>query len=208
MNPRAGYGSSMIGPGRWSRYPRLGADDAASAAASAAAPAGSVSALCHAMESQGCTINQPDWAKCNIGPGVQLPQEQLFPLPLASTTGVNVFTAGGPTVITLTARPQKPFRGERPVSMVTRIAAATGSTVAGVVPVIRGGIRVGTAPQVASANDMPLEFLDRSSFGVRQMLMAAEPGIDINVDIALVGPALATGDSITVFLTIFGSVFG
>jgi len=54
---------------------------------------------------------------------------------------------------------------------------------------------------------MPLEFLDRTSFGVRMVFAPAEPGIDINVDIQLVGPALGAGETITVFMSIWGSTY-
>ena len=74
-------------------------------------------------------------------------------------------------------------------------------------PVIRGAIRVGTDPQAAQIADQPLEFFDRTSFGVRMVFAPAEPGIDIEVDVALVGPALGAGETITVFFTVWGSTW-
>lgn len=154
-------------------------------------------AICDAM------CETPEWRKRQIAPGVQAPCDDLYPLPMVSQSGTPTFIAGGPTLITLFARPQKPFRGERPVSIVTRVGAGA----AAIVPVIRGAIRVGTDPQAAQIADMPLEFLDRSSFGVRMVFAPAEPGIDIMADIQLVGPALGAGETITVFLSIWGSTY-
>jgi hypothetical protein len=181
----------MVGRGRGGAgyYPMMGADD----------PAGRSAALCAALEA----CDMPDWRKRQIAPGVQAPCEDLYPLPFAPNLGTPTFVNGGPTSITLSARPQKPFRGERPVSIVTR----SGASAAAIVPVIRGAIRVGTDPQAAQIADMPLEFLDRTSFGVRQIFAPAEPGIDITLDVALVGGALAAGDTITIFFTVFGSTY-
>jgi hypothetical protein len=156
-------------------------------------------ALCDAI--QDCGV--PPWRKREIAPGLQAPCDDLYPLPFRPIAGTPTFISGGPTLITLTARPQKPFRGERPVAIVTRVGAGA----AAVVPVIRGGIRVGTDPQVAQVSDMPLEFLDRASFGVRMQFTPSGAGIDIEADIALVGPALGAGETITVFLSVFGSTW-
>jgi len=156
-------------------------------------------AICDAMKECGV----PAWRKRQVAPGLQAPCEDLYPLPFRPVAGTPTFIAGGPTLITLTARPQKPFRGERPVSIVTRVGAGA----AAVVPVIRGAIRVGTDPQAAQISDMPLEFLDRTSFGVRMVFTPAEAGIDLEADIQLVGPALGAGDTITVFLSVFGSTW-
>lgn len=156
-------------------------------------------ALCDAI--QDCGV--PAWRKRQITPGLAAPCDDLYPLPFRPVAGTPTFVAGGPTLITLTSRPQKPFRGERPVAIVTRVGAGA----AAIVPVIRGGIRVGTDPQVAQVADMPLEFLDRASFGVRMMFQPAGEGIDIEADIALVGPALGAGETITVFLSVFGSTW-
>lgn len=194
-NPRGGYTTSMVGRGRG--YPMMGADAALQAAADQGDPR--AQALCDAM--RGCGI--PEWRNRQIAPGVQAPCDDLYPLPLQPVAGTPTFISGGPTLITLTGRPQKPFRGERPVSIVTRVGAGA----AAIVPVIRGAIRVGTDPQAAQIADMPVEFLDRTSFGVRMVFAPAEPGIDINVDIQLVGPALGAGETITVFMSIWGSTW-
>jgi hypothetical protein len=183
----------MVGRGR----PMMGAD----ADLQAAADAGDLraQALCAAMRDCGV----PEWRNRQIAPGVQAPCDDLYPLPMQPLAGTPTFISGGPTLITLTARPQKPFRGERPVSLVTRVGAGA----AAIVPVIRGAIRVGTDPQAAQIADQPLEFLDRTSFGVRFVMAPAEPGIDITADIQLVGPPLGAGETITVFMSIWGSTW-
>lgn len=191
---RAGYQAAMVGRGRYA--PMMGAQDILDAAA-AGDPRSQ--ALCDAI--QDCGV--PPWRKRQIAPGIQAPCDDLYPLPFKPLGGTPTFVAAGPTLITLTARPQKPFRGERPVAIVTRVGAGA----AGIVPVIRGGIRVGTDPQVAQVADMPLEFLDRTSFGVRMQFAPAEAALDIEADIALVGPALGAGETITIFLAVFGSTW-
>lgn len=155
-------------------------------------------ALCDALK--GCGV--PPWRNRQVAPGVQAPCDDLYPLPFRPVAGTPTFVAGGPTTITLAARPQKPFRGERPVSLVTRVGATLAT-----VPLIRGAIRVGTDPQAAQIADQPLEFFDRTSFGVRMVFAPAEPGIDIEMDIALFGPALAAGETISVFVTVWGSTW-
>lgn len=186
----------MVGRGR--RGNVMGQADAAlQDAADAGDPR--AQALCDALK--GCP--PPRWHARQIAPGVQAPCDDLYPLPFRPIAGTPTFIAGGPTTITLNARPQKPFRGERPVSIVTRVGAGA----AGIVPVIRGAIRVGTDPQAAQIADQPLEFFDRTSFGVRMVFAPAEPGIDIDVDVALVGPALGVGESITIFFTVWGSTW-
>lgn len=162
-------------------------------------PAAREQALCDALEDCGV----PDWRRRQIAPGVQAPCDDLYPLPFRPVSGTPTFVAAGPTLITFTARPQKPFRGERPVALVTRVGAGA----AAIVPVIRGGIRVGTDPQVGQISDQPIEFFDRSSFGVRMVFAPAEPGIDIELDVQLIGPALGAAETITVFFTVWGSTW-
>ena len=189
---RNGYQAEMVGRGRFNNV--MGQlMEAANAGDSRAAE------LCRAIEQCGV----PQWRNRQIAPGVQAPCDDLFPLPLKPVAGTPTFVAGGPTTITFTGSVQKPFRGERPFSIVSRV----GATAATIVPVIRGGIRVGVDPQVAQVADMPVEFLDRTSFGVRMLMTPCEPGVDVEVDIALVGPALAGADTITVFLAVFGSTW-
>jgi len=191
-----GYQAAMVGRGRHRPMMGAAAEDVLAAAENGDPRA---QALCDAIRDCGV----PKWRNRQIAPGIQAPCDDLYPLPFRPLAGTPTFIAGGPTQITLTARPQKPFRGERPVSIVTRVGAGA----AGIVPVIRGGIRVGVNPQLAQVADMPIEFLDRTSFGVRQEFMPAEPGIDIELDVALVGPALGAGETITVFFTVFGSTW-
>lgn len=192
---RGGYQSAMVGRGR--RHFRGDVVGQLEAAAEQGDPR--AQALCAAIEDCGV----PPWRKRQVAPGIQAPCDDLYPLPFRPVAGTPTFVSGGPTLITLTARPQKPFRGERPVSLVTRVGAGA----AGIVPVIRGGIRVGTAPQLAQIADQPIEFFDRTSFGVRMVFAPAEPGIDIEVDVQLVGPALGVAETITVFLTVWGSTW-
>ena len=154
-------------------------------------------ALCNAL----CA--PPDWRERQIAPGIQAPCDDLYPLPLAPRDGNPTFINAGVTNKIFEARPQKPFRGERVAVILNRVGAGA----AGITPVITGGILVGTDPQVAQINDMPLEHFVGNAFGVRMVMAPSEPGIDIQVRIQLVGPALAVGETITVFISIFGSTW-
>ena len=80
-----------------------------------------------------------------------------------------------------------------------------GASAANIIPVIRGGITVGVDPQVAQKADQPLEQFTANAFGARMQMVPADPGVEITADIVLVGGALAVGDTLTVFLSIFGS---
>jgi hypothetical protein len=199
----------MIGPSRSRLYKpvgagihRIGADEAADALATAAA-AGDQTAqeMCAAIQRAGCA--PPTWRMRQLAPGVHAPCEDLYPLPFRPEDGNPTFYAGGPTTKRLIARPQKPFRGERPVAIVVR----NGPSAQSIVPVIRGGIRVGTDVQVAQIADQPLEFFDRQSFGVRMIMSPAQPGVDIDLDVDLVGGTLAAPDTITVFFTVWGATW-
>jgi hypothetical protein len=192
---RNGYQAAMVGRGGRHRGYRGDVMGQLEAAAEEGDPR--AMAICKAIENCG----EPAWRKRVIAPGVNAPCDDLYPLPMRPVGGVRTFLPAGLTVITFTARPQKPFRGERPVSIVRQIGAA------GTTAVIRGGFRVGTDPQVAQISDQPVEDFDRTSFGVRMVMSPAQGGIDIEADVALEGPALVAGESIAVFLTIWGSTW-
>jgi hypothetical protein len=156
-------------------------------------------ALCKALNQ--CDV--PGWRQRQIAPGVSVPCDDLVPLPLRPVAGTPTFVAGGPTTISLTGNTQKAFRGERPMAFVLRVGASAATAV----PLIRGGIRVGVDPQVAQIADQPLENFTPAAFGARMVMSPADPGIDHDVDIFLFGPALAAGDTVSIFFTIFGSIW-
>ena len=198
QSDRETYQAAMVGRSRGPRGMSVGQAVADIQAAAAQGDPGA-QAICKALS--GCNV--PEWRGRQIAPGVQAPCDDLYPLNFTSADGSPTFVAGGPTTKILTARPQKPWRGERPVSIVTRV----GATAAGIVPVIVSGILVGTDPQVAQVSDQPLEMFAQNSFGVRMVMAPAEPGIDITVRIQLNGPALAGTDTVSVYLSIWGSTW-
>lgn len=195
---RGGYQAAMVGRGR-NRGGAMIGQAMADIQDAAAAGDPRAQAICDSLKA--CSV--PEWRTRQIAPGIQAPCDDLYPLPFTSQDGSPTFVAGGVTTKILVARPQKPWRGERPVSLVTRV----GATATPIVPVISGGILVGTDPQLAQVADQPLEFFDRTSFGVRMVMAPAEPGIDITVRVSLVGGTLTLTDTITVFLTIWGSTW-
>jgi hypothetical protein len=189
----------MVGRGYGPAH-MMGADAATAALQTAAAQGDPrAQAICQAIQQAGC--GPPAWRDRQIAPGVQVPCDDLVPLPLTPVLGTPTFVNGGPTIITLTGKTQKPFRGERPMANVLRV----GASAANIIPVIRGGITVGVDPQVAQKADQPLEQFTANAFGARMQMVPADPGVEITADIVLVGGALAVGDTLTVFLSIFGS---
>jgi len=140
---------------------------------------------------------RPAW-RAGLAPGVGLPRESLEPLPLIPQQNNGIFT-GTVNAITYLARPQRPFRAERPVVVVAR----SGASAQGVFPVARGGFLVGTSVQQAQVADLPLEIFAPTSFGVRLALSQAEPGVEITVNAGLTGP-LASTDTLTLGITLLG----
>jgi len=156
--------------------------------------------LLRARGGRGRTITlprRPSW-RAGLAPGVGMPRESLEPLPLIPQQNNGVFNS---TVVGITyvARPQRPFRAERPVVVVAR----SGPSAAGVFPVARGGFLVGTSVQQAQVGDLPLEIFAPTSFGVRLALSQAEPGVEITLNAALTGPLTST-DTLTLGITLLG----
>jgi hypothetical protein len=144
---------------------------------------------------------KPGWRAGQVAPGVQLPREGLEPLPLVPDTNGGQFTAAV-TAIRWSARPQRPFRGERLLVQVLRSGAS-----AAALAVLGQGFFVGTALQQLQIGGLNLEFFAATAFGVRLDLMPAEPGIDITTLVNLSG-ALAGADFINVQMMLLGRSIG
>lgn len=151
-----------------------------------------------AQRGRAITLPRLGW-RTQAAPGVALPRESLQPLALVSDDGSPTFVFSGPTSKNFRARPQKPFRGERLVAVVTK----NGPSAAGI-DVQAQTILVGTQPQTAQIANMSLDIFAPSSFGVRLSLAQAEPGVDILIPVLLVGGTLAGADTITVSLVLIG----
>ena len=122
----------------------------------------------------------PDW-RSQVAPGVHAPGVGMSVLPLTPDNGTGVFTATT-GFIRWTAQPQRPFRGERLVAIVSRSAGVS-------------AVQIG---------QQPLEAFAPTAFGVRMMMVQAEPGILVSIPVTLLGPALAGADTITCSLVLFG----
>ena len=126
----------------------------------------------------------------------------LHVMPLVPDVNNGVFSSavGSSAIITYIARPQKPFRGERIITSISffgpTATAQPQST----------GIFVGVDLQQVEAGNIPLSTWAASAFGVRLAMVDAEPGIEIQIPVVLVGATLLTTDTITVSVTILGRV--
>lgn len=139
---------------------------------------------------------RPAWRQ-QIAPGVPPPSEGLEALPMTPSAGNGIFLPALDNIV-WEARPQRPFRGERIIAIVSRSAGA-----GAVIPVINPGIFVGTNLQAAELGEMPLETFAPTAFGVRLTLSQASPGLLIKIPVNLKG-TLGVGESIAVSVTILG----
>lgn len=130
-------------------------------------------------------------------PGVPMPGARLQPLGMGSSA----FTAASGAVLALTARPQRPFKGQRLVVDITR----TGATATGLVTITR--LDIGTMNQLVSSGSLSASAFAATAFDVNLQLDPATPGIDIVVQFAIsVAPGAA--DRVDFSGTIFGTTIG
>jgi hypothetical protein len=141
-------------------------------------------------------VHAPSWM--NGAWGVNPPNEMLHVMPLVAQTNGGVFTSAV-SACEFIARPQKPFRGERLITTVTRAGAA------GALPVSTG-IFVGVDLQQVESGDIPIETWLATAFGVRLAMVDALPGIEIRVPVVTTGAAITSTDTVTVTITILGRV--
>lgn len=146
----------------------------------------------------GTPLQQPPaWRGPQLAPGVMAPFEGLVPLQLLPDLNNGILTPAFPNIV-FSAQPQKPFRGQRVVAVIGRSTGA-----AATVPVIRGGIYVGTDLQAASVGDQPLDMYAPTAFGVEQVFTPAGPGISVRVPVSSIA-AVPAGESVAISLTILG----
>jgi hypothetical protein len=100
---------------------------------------------------------------------------------------------------TITALPQRAFRGERLVVDVRRTVNVQN------VPVAITGMRVGEASQFVGSGAVPAETFTASAFGVRLGLTPAAPGIVIAVDFSA-GAPIPSGEEIRITAALIGRV--
>jgi len=139
-------------------------------------------------------VPTPKWMNATTSQGVSRPQEDLD---FMSFTPLTI--AAGATTGTLTAQPQRPFRGERLILTATNITAGTdASGTATINPAIFvGAVQVGT-----NQGSTPFQAFRADAFGVRLSWPAAGQGTTVNIPCVLTTVAPAGGVSIS------GTVFG
>lgn len=118
---------------------------------------------------------------------------------LMSPLGLGVGTlTNAVNVVTLTAAPQRPFRGER---LIIDLARSSGATV---VPVRITEFKIGENSQLVGAGALPAEAFDPAAFGVRLAMSPSAPGILILLRIETDSGAVPVGETISVTSAIIG----
>lgn len=124
-----------------------------------------------------------NWRKKVLTNGINAPREGMELLTLTPDSANGVFsTANIGAVIRFVGRVQRPFRAERLVAFVSRVADA------GVVPpgfVLCSGVFVGTALQQLTLGEFNVEMFGPTAFGVRMQLAPAAPGVEIVMGVRL-----------------------
>lgn len=139
-------------------------------------------------------VPTPKWMNATTSQGVSRPQEDLDFMSFVPAT-----VAAGATTATLTAQPQRPFRGERLILTATNITAGTdASGTATINPAIFvGAVQVGT-----NQGATPFQAFRADAFGVRLSWPAAGQGTTVNIPVVLTTVAPAGGVALS------GTVFG
>lgn len=136
----------------------------------------------------------PSWfKKTKMIPGASGADQLMSPLGLGNGVLTNTNS-----IVVLTAKPQRPFRGERLLISLARTPAAT------VVPVRLSEFKIGENSQLVGAGDLPAEAFDPAAFGVRLAMSASAPGIDIVLRLETNQNAVPAGESIAVTAAIIG----
>jgi hypothetical protein len=140
------------------------------------------------------TVPTPAWMNATTSQGVSRPQENLDFLSFVPLT-----IAAGGTTGTLTAQPQRPFRGER---LILTASAITGGADVSGTATINPAIFVGAVQVGANQGATPFAAFRADAFGVRLSWPAAGQGTTINIPVALTTVAPAGGVAVN------GTVFG
>jgi hypothetical protein len=111
------------------------------------------------------------------------------------------FTAAGPAVVTIRARPQRPLRGGRLVADFAR----TGTTATGLLTLVQ--LVVATDGQLLSGDPISFAALSPNAFGVGVNLSPAAVGNEIFATVAISALPAST-DRVDFNLTLFGLTVG
>lgn len=141
-------------------------------------------------------VQQPQWRRRQLAPGVIAPDQGLLPLPMHGVTGTDTFTATL-NPITFQGQIQKPFRGERLLVRTVR----TGTSAVGI---LTAQLFIGTDLQQLDVQGFDIESVGAvTGFGVRLTMKPAQPGVFIRL-VTTVTPALTSTDTILTSITLLG----
>lgn len=139
-------------------------------------------------------VPTPRWMRATTSQGVSRPQEDLDFLSFPTLViGVGLSTA------TLTAAPQRPFRGERLILTATNVTAGTDASLTAT---INPAIFVGATQVGAAQGGTPYQAFRPDAFGVRLSWPPAGQGTIVNIPTILTTVAPAGG------VAIAGTCFG
>lgn len=113
--------------------------------------------------------------------------------------GFVAFSSTSGTALSMQAKPQRGFRGERLVIDIRRSGASANAS-----PVILSKLTVGDYNQLVGGGPLPADIFANNSVGVRLDLDASYPGVLIDLEFTIPA-ALAAGDGIFVSVGIIGS---
>lgn len=107
--------------------------------------------------------------------------------------------ATGTNIISQTANPQTPFRGQRLTAVVIR----NGTSAAATAPVMSQFI-IGQKPIITTGNGVPLEVFNQSAFDTNLLMPPTVPGVNYVMNLNLTA-ALLTTDTLTALVAVIGS---
>lgn len=123
--------------------------------------------------------------------------EQMEILPLAPNVENGVFSASVST-ITYTGKPQRWFRGERLVVLVSRAGTTTPTQ-----QLLCSTFQIGSTPQLVQVGSFPIECFSPNAFGVRLAMTACGPGVEVTLTVEVATP-LSGDQKITCNICILG----
>jgi hypothetical protein len=138
---------------------------------------------------------RPPW-RAGLAPGVPMPGQGRELLPLTPDLAGGIFAAATPN-INFIGRPQRPFRGERLVTRVTRSAGA------GAVNILCNTLFVGTQPQQAQIQAFDVEQFGPTAFGLELVMSQAQPGVEIQLRCSG-SIAVPAGETVAVSMFLLG----
>lgn len=123
-----------------------------------------------------------NWRKQVLTNGINKPREGMELLTLDPQSNNGVFDSGNVgAIIKFIGECQRPFRAERLIAFVARVADADDGVPAGFI--LCTGIFVGTALQQLTLGEFNIEVFGPTAFGVRMQLAPAAPGVKITMSV-------------------------